>query len=55
MKRFLESSSELRLIGFLVIVTLAIGVTGILAAPIITAQDRSGDTVESYTATLNPD
>ncbi len=46
---------EIRLIAILVAVTLAVGVVGILAVPFVSAQDRSGDLVESYTATLHPD
>lgn len=46
---------EIRLIAILVAVTLAVGVIGILAVPIVSARDRSGDLVESYTATLHPD
>ena len=36
-------------------VTLAVGAIGVFAAPIAFTQDRSGDHIESYTATLHPD
>jgi uncharacterized membrane protein len=36
-------------------VTLAIGVVAIYAIPRVTAQDKSGDAVESYTVTLHSD
>jgi uncharacterized membrane protein len=48
-------SGEIRLITILVVVTLAVGVLGIFAVPIASTQDRSGDYIESYTATLHPD
>ena len=50
-----KSSSELRLVGLLVLVTLALGIAAIYAFPWLTAQDRSGDTVYSYSVTLHPD
>ena len=50
-----KSSSELKLVGLLVIVTLALGLVAIYAIPKVTAQDKSGDTVESYTVTLHSD
>ena len=50
-----KSSSELKLVGLLVFVTLALGVVAIYAIPRVTAQDKSGDTVESYTVTLHSD
>ena len=37
------------------VVTLAVGAIGVFAAPIAFTQDRSGDHIESYTATLHPD
>ena len=52
-KRF-GGSGDIKLIGILVAVTLAIGVVGILAAPIISAKDRSGDYV-TYSAILHKD
>jgi uncharacterized membrane protein len=48
-------SSELRLVGLLVLVTLALGIAAIYAFPLVTAQDRSGDTVDSYSVTLHSD
>ncbi len=50
-----KSSSELKLVGLLVIVTLALGIVAIYAIPQVTAQDRSGDTVESYVVILHSD
>jgi len=50
-----KTSSELRLVVILVAVTLAIGAVAIIGIPIITAVDRSGDTVDSYTVTLHSD
>ena len=45
----------MKLVGVLVIVTLALGVVAIYESPRVTAQDKSGDTVESYTVTLHSD
>ena len=53
--RLEKSSSESRLVGLLVIVTLALGIIAIYAIPKVFAVDRSGDTVESYTVTLHAD
>jgi ferredoxin len=53
--RRVSGSGDAKLIGILVAATLALGVAGILAIPFITAQDRSGDVIESYTATLRRD
>lgn len=50
-----KNTSEFSLVGLLVIVTLALGVVAIYAIPMFTAQDRSGDTVDSYTVTLHSD
>jgi uncharacterized membrane protein len=50
-----KSPSEVRLVALLVVVTLALGVAAVYVVPWITASDRSGDTVESYTVTLHPD
>ena len=50
-----KSLSELRLVGLLVLVTLAFGIAAIYAFPWVIAQDRSGDTVDSYSVTLHPD
>jgi uncharacterized membrane protein len=50
-----KSSSELRVVGLLVIVTLALGIASIYVFPWVIAKDRSGDTVDSYSATLHPD
>ncbi len=50
-----KASSELRLVAILVVATLVLGIVSIYLAPAIFAQDRSGDTVESYTVTLHSD
>ncbi len=50
-----KSSNELKLVALLIIATLALGIIAIYAIPKVTAQDKSGDTVESYTVTLHPD
>jgi uncharacterized membrane protein len=53
--RRVGGSGDIRLIGILVAVTLALGVMGILAVPVISVQDRSGDFIEQYTANLHRD
>jgi uncharacterized membrane protein len=53
--RRVSGSGDAKLIGVLVAATLALGAIGILAVPFISTQDRSGDVIESYTATLHRD
>ncbi len=53
--RRVSGTGDIKLVGILVAITFALGVSGILAIPLISAKDRSGDAIEQYTATLHPD